>query len=262
MILHTDCLERVKHLVGDIPAPLAILAEKFMPGPLSLLVEKTNAIPDITTSGLPKVAIRVPAHTMTRELLSLLDFPLAAPSANPFGYVSPTTAQHVEDQLGNEVNYILDGGSCSVGLESTIVEYNKGQVVILRKGGITVEAIEKVVGPVKIQKASTSNPKAPGMLKSHYSPHVSISLDGLEKALTEYKSNDVAYIGWQKGTNLVPLENQKILSEKGDFEEAARNLFAYLRAIDSMNVKIAVAELVPDVGLGKAINDKLRRAAV
>ena len=262
MILHTDCMESMHHLLFDIPHPLAILAEKFMPGPLSILVEKKEAIPDITTSNLPKVAIRIPAHPMTRELLSMLDFPLAAPSANPFGYVSPTSAQHVADQLGNEVDYILDGGNCSVGLESTIVEYHNDQVVVLRKGGISVEDIEKVVGPVKIQMMSSSNPKAPGMLKSHYSPRVNIRLESIEDALLEYKATEIAYIGWNRISNLIPIENQRILSKDEDFGEAARNLFAYLREIDNMNVKIAIADLVPDIELGKAINDKLKRAAV
>ena len=170
LIAHTDSLEKVEDLVKNIPEKAATLAKHFWPGPLTILLEKKLNVPDLLTSGLSRIAIRIPNHPLTKQLLSKLDFPLAAPSANPFGYVSPTTAQHVQDQLGDKIPYILDGGPCKVGLESTIVGFENDEVIIYRLGGTKVEEIEKLIGPVKIQVNESSNPAAPGMLKSHYSP--------------------------------------------------------------------------------------------
>src|SRR5690606_2705639 len=136
-------------------------------GPLTLLLKKKPIIPDLVTSGLDNVAVRVPNHPMAEELLLSLDFPLAAPSANPFGYISPTQAKHVQDQLGDKISYILDGGRSFVGLESTIVGIEHGQTVIYRLGGTEVSEIEDVVGKVLILPLSSSNPQSPGMLKSH-----------------------------------------------------------------------------------------------
>jgi len=261
MILHTDSLARVEHLVIDIPAPLQALADKLMPGPLTILLPRTSLVPDITTSGLPKVAIRIPSHPITLELLGLLDFPLAAPSANPFGYVSPTTAQHVLDQLGGQIPYILDGGRCSIGLESTIVDYQEGEVVVLRKGGTKVSTIESIVGAVSIQSSSTSKPSAPGMLTNHYAPKVPLRLMSVKAALTEYKPTHIGHIAWREYSTELPESNQLILSPNGTLEEAAYNLFAHLRALDQKKLHVIVTEPVDNEGLGLAINDKLRRAA-
>jgi len=262
MILHTDRLEKIIHLVTGVPSKLAVLADMFMPGPLSILLHRNALVPDITTSGLEKVAIRVPSHPVTQQLLQSLDFPLAAPSANPFGYVSPTTAQHVYDQLASKIPYILDGGPCTVGLESTIVEWDGDSVVVLRKGGITVEQIEQVVGKIKVAQTSSSNPKAPGMLLSHYSPKVRLSIDSLPIAMSMYDCDRIGYIGWTSMSKELPIENQRVLSSSGNLSEAARLLFTHIRALDQLDLDIIVAQLVPDQGLGRAINDKLTRAAV
>jgi L-threonylcarbamoyladenylate synthase len=261
MILHTNSLDKIRPLVKEIPEALQLLADTFMPGPLSLLLEKTEQIPDIVTAGSAKVAIRIPRHPLTLELLTALDFPVAAPSANPFGYISPTSAQHVQDQLGEIIPYILDGGPCQVGLESTIVEMTGQGVKVLRVGGIPVEDIERVVGPVEVQKHSSSNPQAPGMLASHYAPKVRLVLRGIDEVLQQHDPERVGVLAFQKKHPAIPSANQLVLSEKGDLVEAAQHLFSHLRQLDQMDLDIIVAERVPDEGLGRAINDKLRRAS-
>ncbi len=175
LIVHTDAISKLDHFVTHIPEPVRRLAEAFWPGPLTLLFPKRDLIPDLVTAGLPAVAIRIPRHPLTLSLLRSLDFPLAAPSANPFGYISPTTAQHVADQLGNQVPYILDGGSADIGLESTIIGVENNQLTVFRLGGMALEQIEAVAGPVAVRTHSTSNPAAPGMLSSHYAPRKPLS---------------------------------------------------------------------------------------
>src|SRR5690606_29496460 len=157
-----------------------ILAKHFWPGPLTLLLEKKSIIPDLVTAGLSTVGLRCPDHRVTQTLLSSLPFPLAAPSANPFGYVSPTRPVHVEEQLGNKIDYILDGGPCKVGVESTIVGFPNGRPTVLRLGGIAVEQIEALIGSVDVRTHSTSNPQAPGQLESHYAPRQRVILGDIE----------------------------------------------------------------------------------
>ncbi|MEN0005233.1 MAG: L-threonylcarbamoyladenylate synthase [Bacteroidota bacterium] len=262
LIVHTSHWERAKGWVRDMPEVLAHLAKAFTPGPLTLLLSKKAVIPDLVTSGSPLVAIRVPGHPLTQQLLGQLAFPVAAPSANPFGYISPTTAQHVEQQLGDKIPYILDGGACTVGLESTIVGIENGQVTIFRKGGISVEAIEAQVGKVVVKAHSTSNPKAPGMLKSHYAPRVPLVITTKDTAPLPFVPQLTGAIRFQHLHPAIPAEQQVILSENGGLEEAARRLFAAMRQLDGMALEGIVAELVPEQGLGRAINDRLRRAAV
>ena len=163
LIVHIPSLDVAENYVIDIPDPLRKLAEQFWPGPLTLLLPRKNTIPDIVTSGLERVAIRVPDHSLTLELLSQLDFPLAAPSANPFGYISPTSPQHVDAQLGERISYILDGGKCRVGLESTIVGMEENEIVVYRLGGLEISEIERIVGEVTVKSHSSSNPQFPGL---------------------------------------------------------------------------------------------------
>ncbi|MCB9048687.1 MAG: threonylcarbamoyl-AMP synthase [Lewinellaceae bacterium] len=262
LIVHTSHLERIAALTSEMPEPALQLARRFMPGPLTLLLPKSDVIPDIVTAGSPRVAVRIPAHPMTQALLAALEFPLAAPSANPFGYISPTTAQHVEDQLGEKIPYILDGGPCRVGLESTIVGFENGsEVVVYRKGGIAVEEIEAVVGPVFVRPHSSSNPEAPGMLKSHYAPSAPVVLGDIESLLPRYRGQKVGVITFKRAIPGLPPERQLILSPTGGLAEAARNLFAGMRRLDALQLDIILAELLPEEGLGRAINDRLRRAA-
>jgi L-threonylcarbamoyladenylate synthase len=261
LIIHTDSLEKVKKYVAYIPEQAMLLAREFMPGSLTLLLPKNNNIPDLVTSGSSLVAVRLPQHAMTLELLSQLDFPLAAPSANPFGYISPTTAQHVNNQLGKKIPYILDGGSCAVGLESTIVGFEGDEAIIFRKGGLAVEAIEALIGPVKVLTHSTSNPKTPGQLKSHYAPSTDFEIGDPSMLLDQYQGKNIGVISFSKRYEQVPLGNQIILSTSGDFSEAARNLFAGMRHLDSLGLDLIIAELLPEKDLGRAINDRLKRAS-
>lgn len=256
LIIHTHSIEQVSEYVVEIPEKARILAERFWPGPLTLLLPKKEIIPDIVTSGLSTVAVRIPNHPLSLELLQTLDFPLAAPSANPFGYISPTTATHVNKQLGDKIKYILDGGECTIGIESTIIGFENNQPIIHRLGGMSVEKLETIVGRISVNDYSSSNPKAPGMLKNHYSPRKKIVLGEIEKLLNKYKNTAVLSFQTDYG-----IDEQVILSRSGDLDEAAKNLFGSLRKLDDMQCESIIAELAPNHGLGRAINDRLKRAA-
>lgn len=260
LIIHVGNIDNFKKYTLDFPSQLLELAHKFCPGPITFLVKKSEIIPEITTSGLEKVAIRIPKHPLTLELLNKLDFPLAAPSANPFGYVSPTTASHVYEQLGERIPYILDGGPCNVGLESTIVGCENENLIIYRKGGLDLDEIREVfLGEILIKDHSSSNPQAPGMLSKHYSPKKRIEI--LE-ATTKIDLIEIKSTGFLRfNSRIEGFENQIVLSEKSDLNEAAFRLFDALRQFDKMDIQKVFIELVPEKGLGIAINDRLRRAA-
>ncbi len=261
LIVHTSHYRRLEELVTEVPEAARRLAEAFLPGPLTLLLPRRPLIPDMVTAGSPLVAVRIPNHPLTLELLAALDFPVAAPSANPFGYISPTTAEHVAQQLGDKIPYILDGGPCHIGLESTIVGFPEGRATVYRRGGIAVEAIEALIGPVAVQPHSTSNPQAPGMLKSHYAPGVPLLLGDIAALLEEHGHRRVGLLSFRRTYATVPPERQVVLSKTGDLTEAARHLFSGLRRLDQLDIELILAEPVPEEGLGRAINDRLRRAA-
>lgn len=262
LIVHVSSFEHIFLYTEDFPEPLLKLAEAFMPGPLTLLLKKKSIIPDIVTSALAHVAIRIPNHETTLSVLKALDFPLAAPSANPFGYISPTTAQHVEAQLGNKIPYILDGGPCNIGIESTIVGMENDVVTIYRKGGLSISNIEKVVGKVKVKTTSSSHPAAPGMLLSHYAPKASVIIgEASDVNISGYNLDKIGCIRFMEKSPIVPSKNQIVLSETGNYKEAAKNLFAALRLLDTLNLDLIIAELLPEEDLGIAINDRLKRAA-
>lgn len=257
LIIHVPDFDSVEAYTTAIPEKARLLAAKFWPGPLTLLLEKKSVINDLVTSGLNTVGIRCPDQALAHELLKSVPFPLAAPSANPFGYVSPTRPEHVEEQLGNKIGYILDGGVCLVGIESTIVGFEYDMPVIHRLGGLTLEKIESIIGKARVQINSSSNPKAPGQLKSHYAPQKKVILGNLKELVQQYPGNS-GILSFREDFNL-PF--QYILSPSGKLDEAAQNLFSALRILDKMPIDIILSEFVPDVGLGKAINDRLRRAA-
>ncbi|MBK8292047.1 MAG: threonylcarbamoyl-AMP synthase [Flammeovirgaceae bacterium] len=261
LIVHVANMAQAKELVEPFPAKAEKLALKFWPGPLTLLLKKKTIIPDLVTSGMDTVGVRCPDHPLTQSLLQSLSFPLAAPSANPFGYVSPTRPDHVNDQLGDQIKYILDGGECRVGLESTIIGFENDRAIIYRLGGLRVEDIEKEIGKVEIQLNSSSNPKAPGQLKSHYAPQKKVKIGNLLELLPQYSHLRVGVLAFQKGIEQVDPKNQIILSRSGNIEEAAQHLFAALRELDKKEIDVILAEFLPSEGLGKAINDRLRRAA-
>ncbi len=272
LILHTNNLDKVRGFVSHIPAIANKLAQQFWPGPLTLVLPKSTLVPDIATAGLSTVGVRIPNHPLTLSLLSLLDFPLAAPSANPFGYISPTTALHVHNQLGAKIEYILNGGPCSIGVESTIVGFEDDKVIVYRLGGLGIEDIERAIGKVHVISENENNPAAPGMLKSHYAPKIPlyrIGINNIEifEKFTRIDGIDVAnnQIGSMVFKDIMaefPLNNQFILSPNGDLNEAAKNLFSAMRQLDNMPLKAIISEVFPPEGLGVAINDRIRRASV
>lgn len=262
LIVHIGNQKSLGELILEIPDQAFKLASEFWPGPLTLILPKKKIIPDVVTSGLATVAVRMPDHDLTLQLLNALPFPLAAPSANPFGYVSPTTARHVADQLGHKISYILDGGECDIGLESTIIGFEHEVPVIYRLGGKTVEEIEDKVGRVKVTHTSSSRPNAPGMLLSHYAPgEKKVFLGHWEEYRKLLDADKTVLIRFNKPDPQFPRERQTLLSEKGDLREAAKNLFTTLRKLDVPGITYIVAELMPEEGFGRAINDRLRRAA-
>jgi L-threonylcarbamoyladenylate synthase len=246
--------------IGRLNATALRLAEAFWPGPLTLVLPKTNGCPvaDLATAGLDTVAVRVPAHQVTRQILRAFGEAVVAPSANLSGHVSPTTAAHVRSDLEGRIDLIVDGGPVEVGVESTIVGCFEAPQ-LLRPGGLPREAIERVLGyPLKQADADTGQPRAPGMLASHYAPRsrVRLNAERIEagEALLAFGPE------MPPGTdNAAAVMN---LSPRRDLAEAAANLFGYLRALDARGARAIVVMSIPDEGLGEAINDRLRRAAV
>jgi len=261
LIIHLPDWEAVSKYVTEIPAEARLLAEKFTPGPLTFLLKKKPVVPDLVTAGSPKVAIRIPAHPLTRALLAQLDFPLAAPSANPFGYVSPTSAQHVFEGLAGKIPYILDGGDCQVGLESTIVDFENGEVIVRREGGVTVEDIERALGKkVTLKTSAEDHPVAPGQLQSHYATSTPLYVGGARVLVKNLPTQKICLIEFGENLRDVPADFRFQLSGTGDLDEAAKNLFHIMRLADRCGAEVILAEWLPEEGLGRAVNDRLRRA--
>ena len=258
LIVHTHSIEEIRRYTTGIPAALLPLMERYMPGPLTVLLDRNDMIPDIVTSGLERAAYRIPEHPVALSLLQQLKFPLAAPSANPFGYISPTTAQHVYDQMHGMIPYILDGGECRVGIESTIVGMENGKVTVYRLGGLAVEQIEAVVGKVQVMKHSSSDPSAPGMLASHYAPRKPLLIGDIPELIQAHRDKKIAVISFSEKYN-VPY--QYVLSAEGDIDMAAKRLFAAMREMDATDADLIIAKSLPEGGLGRAVNDRLKRAS-
>jgi L-threonylcarbamoyladenylate synthase len=262
LIVHIAAGSRLKELAAHVPPPAQRLAARFWPGPLTLVLPKRDAVPDLVTAGLPTVAVRVPAHPVALELLQRAGCPIAAPSANPFGFVSPTLPQHVAEQLGEEVDYILDGGPCAVGIESTVIEFGSGQPRILRHGGLPVEDIEAVIGRVEqsVPAGTTTGPvPAPGMLSRHCAPHTPLIIGGLGERLPQPGAWGLLTL--QASEDPSRFAAIEVLSPRGDLREAAARFFAALRRLDALGLAGIVATPFPETGLGRALNDRLRRAA-
>ena len=262
LIVHIKSADFLPNVANEIPEIALKLAKAFWPGPLTLVLKKQPHIPDLVTSGKETVAIRVPNHPLTLRLLEQLDFPLAAPSANPFGSISPTTASHVFSYFENELNVILDGGECQKGIESTIIGFENGQPIIYRLGSLSVEHIEEKIGPVMHKTQSEDNsPIAPGMLSRHYAPSTDTFLTNDVESLTQfYQDKKIGVLLFQKRIHQIPIEYQEVLSESGDLNEAAKHLYAAMHRLDKLNLDLIIAERLPDIGLGKTMNDKLERA--
>ncbi len=257
-VAHSNDLER---LVLKIPPGARKLMEQFWPGPLTVVLLKKEDVPDIVTAGLPTVAVRMPRHPMALNLIKLAGSPIVGPSANPFGYLSPTTAGHVQEQLGRQVDLILDGGPCEVGVESTIISFSEKEPRLLRPGGVPLEEIESMIGKVKLGGRIEEKPSAPGMLPRHYAPRTPILLDWSEKKLDGYRGKKIGFLLFKGQNNFLKFHPVEVLSKKGDIREAAANLFSAIRRLDALNLDFILAESIPETGLGRAIMDRLRRAS-
>ncbi|MFT4737371.1 MAG: L-threonylcarbamoyladenylate synthase [Cyclobacteriaceae bacterium] len=259
LIVHIKNQQALTQLVKDIPAHLQTMIDDLWPGPLTILLDKRANVSDLITSGLTRVAVRIPRHAITESLLHSLEFPIAAPSANPFGYISPTTARHVQDQLGDKVDYILDGGPADVGIESTIIGIENEKIVIYRLGGTSLETLSQY-GEVTTSLNNSSNPQAPGMLKSHYAPSKPMLVGNIEELVEKHGNKTLGIISFSKlYTNVAKCE---VLSERGNLDEAARQMFGALRRLDQENIDLILTEPFPNTGVGRAINDRFQRAAV
>jgi len=268
LIVHIADPKWLGELVTSVPEMANRLIAEFWPGPLTFVLPKTAFVPDLVTSGLPTVAVRIPDHPLALELLCAVDQPVAAPSANRFGCLSPTRAEHVIEQLGDRIDYVLDGGPCRVGLESTVLDLSGETPTLLRPGGLTVEQIEAVIGPVTIpalraadepDSASSPGRASPGLLSKHYAPTTPLSVTG------DFHCDDSA----QRIGLLVPgpisdaagFAAVEVLSATGDLTESAARFFAALRRLDTCGLDRILAVPFPETGLGRALNDRLRRAA-
>ena len=258
-----DWLERI----ADVPARdrqlIGKLAERFWPGPFTMVLPKREIIPDIVTAGLDTVAVRLSVHSVFAEIVRKLDEPIAAPSANRFGRISPTTAEHVLNELDGRIPMILDGGPTEHGIESTIITVQDGRIAVLRRGPITHEQLSQIAEvtiAVGIPKISS-----PGQLPSHYAPKTPLRLIDDAKDFVPQKYQRVGLLSW-KSIGALPTSAERFaavrhLSERADLQEAAANLFRYLRELDALDLDLIVAERVPSQGLGAAIMDRLERAA-
>ncbi len=277
LIVHLPDLDWLPRVAREISPLARQLAATFWPGPLTLVLPRQAAVPDLVTSGLDSVAVRVPAHPLARQVIAQVGSPLAAPSANPFGRISPTTAQHVCDQLADVIDFVLDGGPCSVGVESTIVQIHPEGLRLLRPGGTTVEEITAAFPHVtwlpSLSVPSQTAPQvAPGQLLQHYAPRTPLEVVATSDLNSRVQAwhprsprSRLGLLCWQEPppAAINSPDSQiitHILSPEADLRTAAARLFASLRELDAAQTELILAEQVPETGLGRAINDRLRRA--
>ena len=261
LIVHIDSYEKLADLVEEIPENAKKLAEVFWPGPLTLVLKKKKSVPYTITAGKETVAVRVPNHQLTLELLKKLDFPLAAPSANPFGSISPTSAQHVVDYFKDTLEMVLDGGNCKNGIESTIIGFENENPILYRLGSISVEEVESIVGPLKILNKDNSSPIAPGMLSRHYAPKTkTIVSENINEELKKYPNLKIGLLLFNDDIDSNENIVKELLSNNKDLKEAATNLYAAMHRLDRKNLDLIIAEKFPNKSLGKSINDRLKRA--
>ena len=260
LIVHIPSVEFLENVVTHIPKKAKLLADAFWPGSMTLVLKKNRKIPDLITAGKDTVAVRVPNHPVTLSLLRQLSFPLAAPSANPFGSISPTKPSHVENYFKNNIQMVLDGGACKNGIESTIIGFENEEPIIYRLGALPLEDIEAVVGKIAIKNKKEQSPEAPGMLARHYAPKTKTFL--VNNVLSELKKHLNKKIGVLVFKDSINNDSvtEIILSEKGVMQEAASNLYNSLHLLDTYHLDVIIAERFPENGLGTSINDRLQRA--
>lgn len=245
LIVHVCCTEDVEKYTENIPDDIYKLMDKFSPGPITYILPRKDIVPDIVCAGLDTVAIRIPSHDLFNKVLKLTGIPISAPSANRFGRVSPTSAEDVLQELDGRIEYILDGGKCEIGIESTVVGYVNGKLEILRPGFISKEDIEKVVGKVE-EEPTEEKVIAPGMIKHHYSPRTPLYITGAENLSRYEPKQEVGMLN---------------VNKYSDMKELAVNLFSDMRKLDKEGYDYIVTSKVKNEGIGRAINDRIFRAA-
>lgn len=261
LIVHIESIHQLDKIATSIPEKAWKLATAFWPGSLTLVLQKNSQISDLITAGKETVAVRVPDHPLTLALLQTLDFPLAAPSANPFGSISPTQVEHVTAYFPNEIKMVLDGGKCKNGIESTIIGFENDQPILYRLGSISLEEIESVIGSVLIKTSNEQSPNAPGMLSKHYAPNTdTIVVTDIKKELIKYPNSKIGVILFQDTIDFQSTVIKEILSKKGDLKEASSKLYAAMHRLDKQNLDLIIAEKFPEYDLGNSINDRLLRA--
>ncbi len=264
LILHFATLDSIRPFVSELPQAVQLLASNFWPGPLTLLLPKSKKVPEVVTAGNDRVAVRIPDHPLTLELLQQLEYPLAAPSANPSGYISPTRAAHVAQQLGGKIPMILDGGPCKSGIESTILGWDEGLPTIYRPGAITTEEIAGVLGTTPRAHQKSTSLLAPGMSLSHYAPRTpTIATTAVLKELERHKEKKIGVIALRSGFgDQFLVEKEVILSPQGSLQEMAQKLYATMYQLDTMDLDLILIEFAPGEGIGSAINDRLKRSSI
>jgi L-threonylcarbamoyladenylate synthase len=261
LIVHIKDISEVEKYAAEVPALAYELFETFAPGPLTIILPKKDIVPDITTAGKQDVALRIPNHPLSLALLEILDYPLAAPSANPFGYISPTSSDHVYKQLKGKIPYILDGGSCKSGLESTVIAFIENKAYLHRLGALGIDELKKIIPNISFETKDDNAPVSPGMLKQHYSPNtILVQSKNIDQLILEQRDKKIGIISFQKN---YPIDADKlvILSPSGDLNEAASRLYAALHYMDALDIDLILVEFMPEEGIGVAMNDRLERAA-
>lgn len=256
LIVHIADIAALERLCLYVNEKVKALIDRFWPGPLTVVLPKREIVPDVVTAGLDTVAIRMPSHPVALELIRESGTPIAAPSANRFGYLSPTEPEHVLAQLGGRIDLLIDGGRCPVGVESTIIDLTE-EPTLLRPGGLPLEEIERVIGKVKVLEKS-ERPRSPGQLSRHYSPRTPLRIVG--EPLRPPQGVRAGLLAFKDAKGKEGFTEVEVLSPSGDLKEAACNLFRCLHRLDSAGLDIIYAETLPEEGLGRAIMDRLRRA--
>ena len=259
LITHISELEMLDKIADIKDNRIFDIIERFWPGSLTLIVPKKEIIPDLVTSGLETMAVRMPDHETALQLIKASTGAVAAPSANPFGYLSPTTAQHVDEQLGDKIDMVLDGGTCRVGVESTVLDMTGKRPIILRPGGISYEELLAAIPDVEIYNRTTATPTAPGQLKMHYSPIKPLYIVQSLKEI--HKRENAGALIFQSGSDINGFAETEILSPSGNPVEAAANLFVSLHKLDRSDIQCIYAEKIPEDGLGRAVMDRIYKAS-
>jgi L-threonylcarbamoyladenylate synthase len=272
LIVHVAALQDVRRIVAEFPDKAKRLAERFWPGPLTLVLPKTPAVAQEATCNLPTVGVRIPQHPVALALLKAADIPVAAPSANLSGKPSPTTAEAVREDLAGRIDLLVDGGPAMIGLESTVLDMTSEPPTLLRPGGVTREAIEQTIGPIAVAGETAEKPASPGMKYTHYAPRATVTVvsgaaETVHKVMLQRvqelraQKRSVGVLCSEESRHLFPGRETVSFGTRSDLNAVARGLFSALRYFDQLPVEIILAEGVPETGVGHAIMNRLRKAA-